>query len=73
MLGEGRPSFLQDVLRGRRTEIDQLNGYVVERGREVEVLTPANAAVVNVIHSFPVGQLRPDPRQLRLLSEALVD
>ena len=72
-LGEGRPSFLQDVLRGRRTEIDQLNGYVVERGREVEVLTPVNAAVVNVIHSFAVGQLHPDPGHLRLLSEALDD
>lgn len=70
-LGEGRPSFLQDVLRGRRTEIDQLNGYVVERGREVEVPTPANAAVVNVVHSFGVGALRPDPAHLRLIEEQL--
>ena len=32
-LAGGRPSMLQDVMRGRRTEIDYLNGYVVEQGR----------------------------------------
>ena len=30
--GGGRPSLLQDVMRGRRTEIDYLNGYVCARG-----------------------------------------
>ena len=73
VLGEGRPSFLQDVMRGRRTEIGQLNGYVVERGREVEVPTPANAAVVKAVHSFAVGELDPDPSNLGLLSELLED
>ena len=71
VLGEGRPSFLQDVLRGRRTEIDDLNGYVVDRGREVDVPTPCNAAVVEVFHSFAVGELRPDPANLRRIEERL--
>ena len=31
--GGGRPSLLQDVMRGRRTEIDYLNGYVCDQGR----------------------------------------
>ncbi|MGH7324010.1 MAG: ketopantoate reductase family protein [Candidatus Rokuibacteriota bacterium] len=48
--GGGRPSMLQDVLRGRRTEIDYLNGYVVERGRAAGVETPFNAAVVRLFH-----------------------
>src|SRR2546429_4243561 len=30
----GRPSLLQDVLRGRRTEIDYLNGYVCQEDRK---------------------------------------
>lgn len=72
-LGEGRPSFLQDVIRKRRTEIDFLNGYVVERGREAEVPTPYNDAVVEVVHSFPVGQLVPDPANLDRLLEAIGD
>ena len=70
-LGEGRPSFLQDVIRKRRTEIDFLNGYVADRGREVEVPTPYNDAVVGVVHAFPVGELEPDPGNLERLLTAL--
>ena len=33
----GRPSLLQDVMRGRRTEIEYLNGYVVAEGRKAGV------------------------------------
>ena len=29
----GRPSMLQDVMKGRRTEIEYLNGYVSQQGR----------------------------------------
>jgi 2-dehydropantoate 2-reductase len=35
----------QDLTRGRPTEIDSLNGYVVRRGRELGVPTPVNATV----------------------------
>lgn len=35
-------STAQDIARGRRTEIDHLNGYVVRRGEEVGVATPVN-------------------------------
>ena len=71
ILGEGRPSFLQDVLRNRRTEIDYLNGYVAERGREVEVATPVNDVIVEVVRSFAVGEIQPDPENLRLIHERL--
>ncbi len=63
-LGEGRPSFLQDVIRGRRVEIDALNGWVVEQGQAVEVPTPVNQAVAEVVRSFPIGQLKPNPENL---------
>ena len=53
--GSGRPSLLQDVLRRRRTEIDYLNGYVVERGLHARVLTPFNAAVVSIYHELGIG------------------
>jgi 2-dehydropantoate 2-reductase len=67
----GRPSFLQDVLKGRRTEIEYLNGYVSERGRLVGVPTPFNDAVVRVVQSHGVGRLRPDPRNLEPLARML--
>ncbi len=70
-LGEGRPSFLQDVMRKRRTEIDYLNGYVVDRGREVEVATPVNDAIVEVVRSFAVGEIQPDPDNLQLIHDRL--
>ena len=66
-LSGGRPSMLQDVMRGRRTEIDQLNGYVVARGREVAVATPFNTAVVDLYRKHGVGRLRPDPKNLEPL------
>lgn len=35
-------STAQDIGRGKRTEIDFLNGYVVRRGREMGIATPVN-------------------------------
>ena len=35
-------STAQDLARGKRTEIDSLNGYVVRRGAELGVATPVN-------------------------------
>jgi 2-dehydropantoate 2-reductase len=67
----GRPSLLQDVMRGRRTEIDYLNGYVVEQGRSVGIPTPLNEAVVRLYHERPVGALRPDPKNLEPLLRLL--
>jgi 2-dehydropantoate 2-reductase len=64
--GTGRPSLLQDVLRRRRTEIDHLNGYVVERGLAVRVPTPFNAAVVSLYHELGIG-FTPDRRHLQPL------
>jgi 2-dehydropantoate 2-reductase len=39
----------QDLTRGRPTEIDSLNGYVVRRGRELGVPTPVNATVYALV------------------------
>jgi 2-dehydropantoate 2-reductase len=63
----GRPSLLQDVMRGRRTEIDYLNGHVVAEARKAGVPVPLNEAVVELYHRHGVGRLRPDPRNLEPL------
>ena len=44
-----QPSMLQDVLAGRRTEIDVLNAAIVRAGRETRVPTPLNQAVTALI------------------------
>jgi 2-dehydropantoate 2-reductase len=50
--------MLQDVMRGRRTEIDYLNGYVVDQGRRLEVKTPFNEMIVHLVHEHGVGMLK---------------
>ncbi len=72
-LAGGRPSFLQDVMRGRRTEIEELNGFVVAEGKRLGVPTPFNAAVVEAVHQHAVGALQPDPRNLAPLAAMLDD
>ncbi len=69
--GGGRPSLLQDVMRGRRTEIDYLNGYVCDQGRRRGVKTPVNDAVVETVRSYGVGQLKPDPKNLEPILKIL--
>ena len=60
----GRPSMLQDVMKGRRTEINYLNGYVAEQGRQVGVKTPLNDKIVELVNAPGVGLLKPDPKNL---------
>lgn len=40
-----KSSMLQDVMRNRPTEIQYLNGYVVQKGAELGVDTPANKEI----------------------------
>ncbi|MEN6350415.1 MAG: ketopantoate reductase family protein [Syntrophomonas sp.] len=44
-------SMLQDIQRGRKTEIDALNGAVVELGKKYNVATPVNAVISSLLRS----------------------
>ncbi len=44
-----RPSMLQDLESGRRTEIDAINGEVVRRGAHHGVATPVNQTLVRLV------------------------
>ena len=70
-IGTGRPSLLQDVLKGRRTEVEELNGYVVRRGRMVGVPAPMNEAAVELVRRLEGGELQRGPANLQLLSRHL--
>jgi 2-dehydropantoate 2-reductase len=39
----------QDLMRGKRTEIDSLNGYISRRGTELGVATPVNHALYALV------------------------
>ena len=46
---EHRSSMLQDILKGKQTEIDYINGAVVRLGGEHGIETPYNNAVVRMV------------------------
>lgn len=47
--GDALSSTAQDLARGKRTEIDSLNGYIVRRGSELGVATPSNFALYALV------------------------
>jgi 2-dehydropantoate 2-reductase len=61
-----RASMAQDVAKGRPTEIDFMNGFIVARGRERGVPTPVSAAVVDIMHEVERGRRAPAPENLAL-------
>lgn len=58
-VGTGRPSLAQDMIKGRKTEVDYLNGYVVKKGIELGVPTPVNESVVTLTKRIETNELEP--------------
>jgi 2-dehydropantoate 2-reductase len=56
-----RPSMGQDMAKGRRTEIEFLNGFVVREGEQVGILARANERLINIVKR---GELKQDPRHI---------
>ena len=53
-----RPSMLQHLESGRPTEIDALNGALVERGRTLGIATPFNEAIVLTVKAIEAAALQ---------------
>jgi 2-dehydropantoate 2-reductase len=48
-VGRSRPSMLQDMERGRPTEIDAINGAIVRAGGRLGIPTPCNQALLLLV------------------------
>ncbi len=59
-----RPSMGQDIMKGRRTEIEFLNGFVVREGEKVGLAARANERLVDLVTRVERGVLQPDPRNI---------
>ena len=57
-------SMLQDLQKGRKCEIDAINGVVCKCGRENGVPTPINDKVVEIVKLKEAGKLPVDSRNL---------
>ena len=44
-----RPSMGQDMLKGRRTEIEFINGHIVDKGAQIGIAAPCNAKINSLV------------------------
>jgi len=65
--GAHRPSMGQDMVKGRRTEIEFLNGFICDKAKEVGIATPANAALTEIVKRVERGEIAPDPQHIKAL------
>ncbi len=70
--GDIKPSMLQDFERGRRTEVDFINGYVAQMGKQIGVPTAMNTAITELVHRIEQGQTQPHPARLEDLLREVV-
>ncbi len=61
-----KASMLQDIEKGKLTEVDAINGVVSAYGRKVGCPTPMNDKVVEIIHRIERGELSPSFENLKL-------
>src|SRR5258707_13047039 len=61
---EQRPSMGQDMQKGRSTEIEFLNGFVVREGEKVGLSCSANAVLTDIVKRVERNELSPDPRHI---------
>ena len=55
----GRSGKAQDIAKGRRTEVDFMNGYVAARGAECGIPAPTHSAVAALVKRVERGELAP--------------
>ena len=66
-----KASMLQDIEKGKKTEIDSINGVICEFGRKYNIPTPCNDLVVSIIHKMEQGEYKPGLENLRLFRESV--
>jgi 2-dehydropantoate 2-reductase len=59
-----RPSMAQDIRKGRRTEIEAMNGFIARKGAEAGVPAPSHAKLTAIVTKVERGEARPSPALL---------
>jgi 2-dehydropantoate 2-reductase len=67
VLPQTKTTILQDWVKGRHSEVDDINGAVVTAGRRLGLSTTVNEAVVEVAHRIERHQIEPGEHNLDLL------
>jgi 2-dehydropantoate 2-reductase len=54
----------QDMQKGRRTEIGELNGFIVAKASEAGCAAPTHARLVDIVRRVERGEVVPRPELL---------
>lgn len=65
-----KASMLQDLEKGKKTEVEMINGFVCETGRKYHIPTPFNDKVVELVNKIERGELTLSMDNLRYFPEA---
>ena len=68
--GRSRNTVLQDLLKGRLSEVDMINGLVVEESERRGYGAPANARVAEIVRQIEAGALKPGPSNMARVAGA---
>ena len=63
--GDWKSSMSQDVSKGRRTEIEFMNGFIAREGNKAGIPTPVNAAITSVVAEIDMGIRLPEQDNIR--------
>ena len=63
--GDWKSSMSQDVSKGRRTEIEFMNGFIAREGNKSGIPTPVNAAITSVVAEIDMGIRLPEQDNIR--------
>ena len=64
-----RDAVLHDHLKGRYSEVDLINGLVVDEGVRLNTDCPANKIVADLTNKIKNGELLPDPNNMKYLKK----
>jgi 2-dehydropantoate 2-reductase len=59
-----RPSMAQDMQKGRKTEIGELNGFIVQKAKEAGCAAPTHERLVEIVRRVERGEVAPRPELL---------
>jgi 2-dehydropantoate 2-reductase len=62
--GTQRPSMGQDMRKGRRTEIQLMNGFIAEKGKLMGIPTPAHEKITETVLRVERGEVAASPALL---------
>jgi 2-dehydropantoate 2-reductase len=73
VLPNTKTTVLQDWMKGRHSEVEDINGLVVAEARRLGGAAPVNAAVAELARRIERGELEPSPANIDLLLKMIGD